>query len=87
MPTSRPRHSITETDDVARALADAARHWPEDARSPSRLLLRLVRAGQELLSREREAERRRAAVEATEGSLTGLYPEGYLDELRSEWER
>lgn len=87
MPTTRPRHSITETGDIAEALADAARRWPEDAGSPSRLLLRLLRAGHEVLRREQEAERRRAAVEATSGLLTGIYPQGYLAELRTDWDR
>lgn len=30
-------------------------------------------------------ERRLAAIEETAGSLTGMYPPGYLDDLRDEW--
>lgn len=30
-------------------------------------------------------ERRRLAIEATAGSLTGTYEPGYLDALRDEW--
>jgi hypothetical protein len=87
VPTSRPRHSLTETDEVARALADAARRWPEDRRSPGRLLLRLLHEGHRAIRGEMrtDAEQRRAAVAATAGSLTGVYPEGYLAELRGEW--
>lgn len=33
------------------------------------------------------AERRRAAIDRLAGSLTGMYPPGYLDALRDEWER
>jgi hypothetical protein len=30
-------------------------------------------------------EGRLAAIEATAGCLTGVYPAGYLDSLRNEW--
>ena len=79
MPTERRRHTITETDEIARALDDAARHWPEDRRRRSRLLLRLVQAGHEAIGAEREddAARRREAVRSTSGVLTGAYPEDW----------
>jgi hypothetical protein len=87
MPTTRPRHTITETDEVRAALERAARRWPDDSERPSRLLVRLIESGQHLLDREEaEArERRRKAVRETAGMLTGVYPPGYLEELRSEW--
>lgn len=87
MPTTRPRHTLTETDELAAALDEAARRWPEDADSRSRLLLRLIEAGQQALDEERKRRRRRrlAAVERTAGALTGVYPSGYLEQLRGEW--
>lgn len=33
------------------------------------------------------AERRRAAIDRVAGTFTGMYPPGYLDRLRDEWER
>lgn len=87
MPTTRPRHTLTETDELAAALNAAARRWPEDAGSRSRLLLRLVEAGERAIGdeRERQRTRRRAAVERTHGQFRGLYGPGYLERLRDEW--
>ncbi|MGH2946450.1 MAG: hypothetical protein ACRDPC_09375 [Solirubrobacteraceae bacterium] len=87
MPTSRPRHTITESDEVARALEDAARRWPEDRGARGRLLVRLVKEGHRAVTRDREEEltRRREAVRRTSGALSGAYPADYLDELRGDW--
>ena len=62
MPTTRPRLTITETDEVAAALDAAAARWP-DVRSRRELLLRLVEEGREVIDRGRdeETERRQKA--------------------------
>lgn len=87
MPTVRPRHSITETDDVTDALRDAARRWPEDRDHPGRLLVRLLHLGHRVLRTDADEEtaRRRAAIRAAAGTLTGAYPPGYLEDLRADW--
>jgi hypothetical protein len=87
MPTTRPRHVITETPPVARALDDAARRWPADSGNRARLLLRLVEEGHKAVidRRERLTRERRAVVARTSGALTGVYGEGYLRELRQDW--
>jgi len=85
MPTTRARYQITETDEIARALEAAERRWPGEPRS--RLIVRLVTENGESIGEvnDLEAERRRAAVHAIAGSFAGMYPTGYLDELRAEW--
>lgn len=87
MPTTRPRHLITETDQVARALDDAARRWPADRGNRAKLLLHLVEEGHRAVvgQQESRASERRDAVARTSGTLTGLYGEGYLSGLREDW--
>lgn len=87
MPTTRPRHLITETDQVARALDDAAKRWPEDRDSRAKLLLHLVEEGHQALSEEigRRRQDRLAAVRRTSGALTGSYEGEYLERLRQDW--
>jgi len=86
MPTTRPRLTITETDDVARALDDAATRWPE-IRSRQQLLLRLLKEGHEALrsSRGEDAERRKRAIRRTSGCLSGSYAPDHLANLRDDW--
>ena len=87
MPTARHRHMLTETDEVAAALRDAARRWPKDRERPAKLLLDLVREGHRAIAADaaRTVADRRAAIERTSGALTGTYPAGYLEDLRGDW--
>lgn len=85
MATARPRHTITETDDVARALDEAAQRWPHEPRG--RLVVRLVEEGRKAISddAERALEARRRAVRETAGSLTGVYRPDEFERLREDW--
>lgn len=76
MPTDRPRQTITETDEIARALDAAAVRWPEDrdSRARARLLARLVREGH-----------RATSDGLSSGALTGVYTDDYLESLRRDW--
>ena len=87
VPTTRPRHVVTESEAVARALDAAARRWPEDRDNRARLLLHLLEEGHRALAegQERGNQAYREAVARTSGVLTGLYGEGYLDALREDW--
>jgi antitoxin (DNA-binding transcriptional repressor) of toxin-antitoxin stability system len=78
---------LTETDEIADALRDAARRWPEDRERPAKLLLDLVREGHRAIitDADRAIAERLAAIDRTAGALTGVYPPGYLERLRDDW--
>jgi hypothetical protein len=85
MPTARPRHFVTETDDLAAALDAAAQRWPDLTRA--QLIVRLALEGDRAAHEAHAARRLRrlAAIQRHSGSLTGAYGPGYLDKLREDW--
>ena len=85
VPTARPRHFVTETDDLAAALNAAAKRWPGLSRP--RLLVRLALEGHHAAQQAHHEGRRRrlAAVRRHSGILTGAYGSDYLCKLREEW--
>lgn len=85
MPTTRPRHFVTETDELAAALDAAARRWPGLGRA--RLLAQLALEGHRTAQRAHEERRRRrlAALHRHSGMLTGSYGTDYLKRARAEW--
>jgi hypothetical protein len=87
VPTTRKRYTVTETDEIARAIEEAARTWPDEHGQRGHLLLRLVEKGYQALRAEREdaAASRREAIARTSGALTGVYEDGYLEHLREDW--
>ncbi|MGH3545741.1 MAG: hypothetical protein ACRDPW_07440 [Mycobacteriales bacterium] len=87
MVTVRPRHTITETNAVARAIDRAAQRWPDERGSRARLLHRLIEEGEQAITEhdENAARARRQAIERTGGALTGVYGDSYLDRLRQDW--
>ncbi len=87
MPTTRRRHLITETEQVAQALDEAAKRWPAESGNRAKLLLRLLEEGRRAVVGQRESSirERREAVVRTSGALTGDYGDGYLNDLREDW--
>jgi hypothetical protein len=85
MPTTKRRHQLTESDGMRKALELAAKHWPEDAARPSRLLARLIGEGAEAIQSDARREQRRAAIGRYRGAFADAYPAGYLEEARREW--
>ena len=85
MPTTRPRHFVTETDDLAAALDAAATRWPDLSRS--QLLVRLALEGDRAARRlhDERHQRRLAALRRHSGAFSGAYGPRYLQQAREEW--
>lgn len=85
VPTTRPRHMVTETDELTVALDAAAIRWPGLSRT--QLLARLALEGHwaaQQVAQER-TDRRRAALRDLNGMFTGQYGPNYLEEIREGW--
>lgn len=82
MPTTRPRHTLTETDEIARALDDAALVWPELRGDRTALLRKLVEAGRASVRVDGGVH---ALISGAAGAATGAYPRDARATLVAEW--
>lgn len=77
---------LTETEDVARALDDAAVRWPHAKTRGQLLHLLLAEGHAQVIEANTEArEARIKAITECAGALTGAYGANYLEQLREEW--
>ncbi len=86
MPTSRRRHLVTETDELAAALDAAAVRWPGVSRTG--LLVHLAMEGHRRRVQQGDndrSNRRLAVIRQHSGVLTGTYGADYLQQLRNDW--
>ena len=82
MPTTRPRHMLTETTELSVALTDAALVWPELAGDKPALLRKLIEAGARSVKAEGSLT---AFIEELAGVATGCYPRDARAQLLAEW--
>jgi hypothetical protein len=82
VPTTLPRCQVSLTEPVRLALDRANQIWPGEPKSKH--LTRLILAGASTLASDIQTEQRRLAKMI---KYADCYPPGYLDDLRSEWER
>ena len=82
MPTTRPRHMLTETEELSAALTDAALMWPELAGDKGALLRKLIEAGAQSVKSGGSVK---ALIDDAAGAASGCYPRNARAELLSEW--
>lgn len=82
MPTARARHTLTETDDLASALDDAALVWPELRGDRGALLRKLIKVGHASVHVDGGVH---ALITEAAGAATGAYPRDSRAILLSEW--
>jgi hypothetical protein len=87
MPTKLPRHTVTETPDLAAELDAAALEWPDLAGDRTALVRKLVSVGSVamLSHRDQRLSARAARIRAAAGSATGSFPPNALELLREDW--
>lgn len=78
---------ITESDQLAAALDWAAQICPEISDERADLLRYIIDRGIQTIQAERNEaiEARQKAISEVAGSMSGIWPENYLEELRAEW--
>ena len=80
---------ITETDQLAAALTQAEKIWPELAGQRTLLLRKLLEVGITTIERE-SAERtsqRLTQIQKLAGSMDGTWPANWKQELDQDWQR
>ena len=82
MPTLRSRHTLTETEDLARALDDAALAWPELSGDRGALLRKLIEVGHASVHVDGGVHGR---ISGAAGAATGAYPRDARATLLAEW--
>ena len=84
MPTTRPRHMVTETEEIARVLDRAAARWPGLTRGQLLTML-LLEAGESQERRlDAERERLRSLLDTPDPDLVGIGSGEEIGRIRDE---
>lgn len=80
---------ITETDELSEVLEKAAKIWPELAGQRTQLLRRILEVGSEQIEqRANEAKSERLKqIESLAGTLSGVWPASWREEMAADWPR
>jgi hypothetical protein len=78
---------ITETDQLSDAIAHAEKLWPELAGQRTLLLRKVLEVGIEAIEQEatHKTKTKIAGVEKLAGSMTGVWPANWKQELAADW--
>ena len=78
---------VTETDELRDALNRAAMLYPEDADNRATLLRRIIHEGTvaTLSQNENRLIERRRSIDTLSQSLSGVWDQSSVDELREDW--
>jgi len=86
MPTTRTRHMITESDELAESLDKAILIWPE-CRTRTELLRKILDEGSKAIELKAAAlsTQRQDALKRLIDAGTGMWPEDFDEQRKSEW--
>jgi predicted nuclease with RNAse H fold len=87
MSTHRKVHVITETEHVTNAISLAAKLWPEIETHPEMLLGKILEIGIEEIERlaRHPDTNRHEALSVIAGSMDGIWPSNWREQLRDDW--
>ena len=87
MPTTRPRHMITETEHLKKTLDAAATLWPELSQERAELLRKVLETGESAIREQAKAKSklRKQAIENLIQDSKNIWPSNWNEARKAEW--
>ena len=78
---------ITETDQISHGLSQVAKQWPELAEQRTLLLRKVIEIGLQTIDVQvsKSEQKRESAVKKIAGSMDGVWPTNWRQELAEDW--